>query len=173
MGASFIELDLDAADAEDARGYAKALDEDQQARQVAALATHIAEQDVVITTALIPGRPAPALITTEGVEGMKPGSVIIDLAAPNGGNCAVTVGGETVAHAGVSVLGPLDLAAEMPLHASEMYARTVAALIQDVATDDGTFPIDLDDEILQSAVVTHGGAIVNERVRALRQPADS
>lgn len=165
VGAAFIELDTEAADAEDARGYAKALDADEQARQVAALAAHVAEHDVVITTALIPGRPAPGLITREGVEGMKPGSVIVDLAAPNGGNCAATVPGETATHAGVTVLGPLDLAAEMPLHASEMYARTVAALIQEFATD-GAFPIDLDDEIQQSAVVTHGGEVVNARVRS-------
>ena len=168
VGAAFVELDLEAADAEDARGYAKALDEDQQARQVAALAAHVAEHDVVISTALIPGRPAPGLITAEGVEGMKPGSVIVDLAAPNGGNCAATVPGEDAEHAGVTILGPLDLAAEMPLHASEMYARTVAALVQEFATDDGTFAVDLSDEILQSAVVTHGGAIVNARVRAAR-----
>ncbi|PAP75527.1 NAD(P) transhydrogenase subunit alpha [Rubrivirga marina] len=172
VGARFVELDLEAGDAEDARGYAKALDEDQQARQVAALATHIAEHDVVITTALIPGRPAPSLITTEGVEGMAPGSVIVDLAAPNGGNCAATLPGETAEHAGVSILGPLDLAAEMPLHASEMYARTVAALIQEFATD-GVFRVDLDDEIQQSAVVTHGGAIVNVRVRSARGLAEA
>ena len=167
VGAAFIELDTEATDAEDARGYAKALDADEQARQVAALATHIAEHDVVVTTALIPGRPAPSLITTEGVERMKPGSVIVDLAAPNGGNCAMTVPGEPTTHAGVTILGPLDLAAEMPLHASEMYARTVAALIQEFAAD-GAFRIDLDDEIQQSAVVTHSGQIVNARVRSAR-----
>lgn len=172
VGATFIELDLGAADAEDARGYAKALAEDEQARQVEALAAHVAEYDVVITTALIPGRPAPGLITEAGLEAMRPGSVIVDLAAPNGGNCAATVGGETVEHAGVTVLGPLDLASEMPLHASEMYARTVAALVEEFA-EDGAFRIDLEDEIQQSAVVTHAGEIVNARVRTLLSPADS
>jgi NAD(P) transhydrogenase subunit alpha len=172
VGASFVELDLGAADAEDARGYARALSTDDQARQVEALAAHVAEHDVVISTALIPGRPAPVLITRAGVEAMRPGSVVVDLAAPNGGNCAVTEPGETTVHAGVTVLGPLDLAAEMPLHASEMYGRTVIALVQEFLTDDGTFGLDLDDEILSEAVVTHGGAVVNERVRALLAPAD-
>ncbi len=180
VGAAFVTLDLDTAGAEDAGGYAKALDADQQARQVEALAAHVAENTVVITTALIPGRPAPVLLTEAGVEGMKPGSVIVDLAAPNGGNCALTQPGEEVTHAGVTILGPLDLAAGMPLHASEMYARTVAALVQEFLTDEGTFWIDLDDEILSGAVVAHGGAVVHERVRSLltpepapRQPTDS
>lgn len=172
VGAAFIELDLGADDAEDARGYAKALADDDQARQIAALAEQVAEYDVVITTALIPGRPAPLLISDAGVEAMRPGSVIIDLAAPNGGNCSVTRPGAPHRHGDVTVLGPLDLAAEMPLHASEMYARTVAALIQEFHAD-GMFRIDLDDEILQSAVVTHGGAVVNERVAALLSPAES
>lgn len=171
VGASFVELDLETKDAEDAGGYAKALAEDEQARQVAALAKHVAEHDVVITTAQIPGRPAPLLITEAGVEGMKPGSVIVDLAAANGGNCAVTVPDEAVTHAGVTVLGPSDLASEMPLHASEMYARTVAALIQEFVDDDGALALDLDDEILQSAVVTHRSEVVNDRVRSLLSPA--
>lgn len=167
VGASFVELDLGGADAEDAGGYARALDADQQARQVEALADHVADHDVVITTALVPGRPAPLLVTRGGVERMRPGSVVVDLAAHNGGNCAVTEPGGVAVHAGVTVLGPLDLAADMPLHASEMYARTVAALVQEFAADDGTFAVNLDDEILSSAVVAHGGAVVNDRVRAL------
>ena len=171
VGARFVELDLGAGDAEDARGYARALDADEQARQVEALAAHVAEHDVLVTTALIPGRPAPVLVTRAGVEAMRPGSVIVDLAAPNGGNCALTQPGEETTHAGVLILGPLDLASEMPLHASEMYARTVAALVQEFAGEDGTFRLDLDDEILSEAVVAHGGAVVNERVRALLAPA--
>ena len=173
VGTTFIDLDLEAGDAEDARGYAKALDADQQARQVEALAKQVAEYDIVITTALIPGRPAPVLLTQAGVEGMRPGSVIVDLAAPNGGNCALTQLDREVVHAGVRILGPPDLATGMPLHASEMYARTVSALIQEFLADDGTFRVDLQDEILSGAVVTHGGAVVNERVRTLLQPADS
>jgi NAD(P) transhydrogenase subunit alpha len=124
----------------------------------------VAAHDVVITTALIPGRPAPRLIEREGVEAMKPGSVIVDLAAANGGNCAVTEPDARVLHAGVQVFGPTNLPAGMPFHASQMYARTVTALILDYLTDDG-FRLDLDDDILKEAVVTHGGAIVNERVK--------
>ena len=164
VGARFVELALETGDAEDRRGYAKALAEEQQARQVALLAEHVAAHDVVISTALIPGRPAPRLIEREGVEAMKPGSVIVDLAAANGGNCALTQPDARVVHAGVQILGPTNLPAGMPTHASQMYARTVAAFILDYLTEDG-FRLDLDEEILREAVVTHGGAVVNERVK--------
>ena len=167
VGATFVELDLQTEDAEDARGYARALTEDDQARQVEALATHVAEHDVVISTALIPGRAAPRLITTRGVEGMRPGSVIVDLAAANGGNCELTRPDEAVTHRGVTVLGPTNLPSTMPLHASEMYGRTVAAFIQEFLTDDGELVLDPQDDIVQSAVLTRDGAIVNERVRQL------
>ena len=163
VGAQFIELELDTADSEDKGGYAKALAEDKQKRQIELLAQHIAEQDVVITTALIPGRPAPLLITRQGVEGMKPGSVIVDLAAPNGGNCELTKAGENITHQGVQVLGPLNLPSGMPLHASQMYARTVAALIMEYLGEDG-FALNFDDEIVQGSVVTRGGEVTNERV---------
>ncbi|GAB5534451.1 MAG: Re/Si-specific NAD(P)(+) transhydrogenase subunit alpha [Rubricoccaceae bacterium] len=167
VGATFVELDLETADAEDARGYAKALTEDDQARQVEALAAHVAEHDVVISTALIPGRTAPQLITGRGVEGMRPGSVIVDLAAANGGNCEVTQPNENVTHAGVTVLGPTNLPSTMPFHASEMYGGTVAAFIQEFLSDDGELVLDPDDDIVQSAVLTRDGAIVNDRVRGL------
>ena len=173
VGAEFVELDLGAGDAEDAGGYAKALTEDQLVRQRAQLADLVASVDVVITTALIPGRPAPLLLTEDAVAAMPPGSVIVDLAAPNGGNCAATVPGETTEVSGVSILAPLDLAAEMPLHASDMYGRTVAALVLDFLTDDGAFRVDLEDEILAGAVVTHGGAVVHPRVLSLLPEADS
>lgn len=167
VGASFIDLDLATNDAEDARGYAKALTADDQERQVQALATHLAEYDVVITTALIPGRAAPRLIMAEGVERMRPGSVIVDLAAANGGNCELARPDETATHAGVSILGPTNLPATVPLHASEMYGRTVAAFIQEFLTDDGELVLDPADDIVQSAVLTRDGAIVNDRVRQL------
>ena len=170
VGAAFVELELDTADSEDRGGYAKALAEDQQKRQIELLAEHIAEQDVVITTALIPGRPAPLLITKEGVEGMRPGSVIVDLAAPNGGNCALTRAGEDVTHNGVTILGPMNLPSGMPLHASQMYARTVAALITEYLGEDG-FALNFDDEIVQGAVVAHGGEVTNERVKGKLQEA--
>ena len=165
VGAAFVELDLETADAEDARGYARALTAGDQARQVEALAAHVAAHDVVVSTALIPGRPAPRLVTAAGVEAMRPGSVVVDLAAANGGNCEVTRPDETIVHAGVTVLGPTNLPATMPLHASEMYGRTVAAFVQEFLTDDGTLVLDPDDDIVRSAVLTRGGAIVNERIR--------
>ena len=170
VGAAFVELDLGTGDAEDARGYARALGEDAQARQRAALATLAGAYDVVITTALIPGRPSPLLLTDDALAAMAPGSVVIDLAAANGGNCEASVAGDTVVQDGVRVLAPLDLAATMPLHASEMYARTVATLVGAFVAD-GEWAPDLDDEILQSAVVTCGGAIVNARVLSLLDPA--
>jgi NAD(P) transhydrogenase subunit alpha len=164
VGAKFIVLELDTADSEDARGYAKALAEDQQARQVELLARHVAEHDVVITTALIPGRPAPRLIEAAGIEGMAPGSVIVDLAASNGGNTAVTRQDEVVTHRGVRVAGPTNLPAGMPHHASQMYSKTIQNLLEEFLVD-GSFSLNLEDDILAAAVVTHAGAVVNERVR--------
>ena len=166
VGATFVELELDTRDAEDQGGYAKALAEDEQARQVELLARHVARADVVISTALIPGRPAPVLITEAGIAGMASGSVIIDLAAQGGGNCALTQPDECVERGGVQILGPTNLAATMPLHASQMYARTLAALVTEF-TADGAFAPDFDDEIAQSACVTRGGEVTNERVRGL------
>jgi len=170
VGAKFVELELDTSDAEDKGGYAKALGKNDQARQVELLARYVAKADVVISTALIPGRPAPVLITETGVEGMQPGSVILDLAAANGGNCAVTKADERVVHGGVQVFGPTNLPATMPLHASQMYARTLGALVTEF-TDEGAFSPDFDDEILQGACVTHSGEVVHERVRGLLTPS--
>ena len=167
VGATFVVLDTAAADAETAGGYARALTDAEQAAQTAALERHIAEANVLITTALIPGRAAPRLVTAAGVAAMAPGSVIVDLAAPGGGNVEGTVPGETVVTAGgVSILAPLDLATGMPRHASEMYARTVEALVSAYARD-GAFALDLSDEILAGAVVATGGRVVNARVAAL------
>ncbi len=170
VGAKFVELELDTSDAEDRGGYAKALAEDQQARQVELLARHVAKADAVISTALIPGRAAPVLLTESGVEAMASGSVVIDLAAANGGNCALTRADERVVHAGVQVLGPTNLPASMPLHASQMYARTLAALVAEF-TAEGAFAPDFADEIVQGACVAHGGAVVHERVRGLLAPS--
>lgn len=169
VGAAFVELP-GAADAEDAGGYARALTDEEQAAQVAALADVIAGYDAVISTALVPGRPAPRLISRAAVEAMAPGSVVVDLAASGGGNCELTVPGETVEHGGVTILGPRDLAAEMPRHASEMYARTVANLVADLARD-GSLVVDLENDVFGPAVVTHGGAVVHPRVLALLDPA--
>jgi H+-translocating NAD(P) transhydrogenase subunit alpha len=166
VGASFVELALDTAGSEDAGGYAKALAEDQQARQVELLSDHFVKADVVISTALIPGRPAPVLITQQGIERMQPGSVVIDLAAPNGGNCTLTRPDEIVHHAGVTIVGPTNLAAEMPMHASQMYARTVMSLITEFIKD-GVFLTSFEDDIFKSVCLTYGGEVVNERVRGM------
>jgi NAD(P) transhydrogenase subunit alpha len=166
LGATFVELALETRETQDAGGYAKALNEEKQRRQTELLVPHIAKADVVVTTALIPGRPAPLLITEEAVDAMVPGSVIIDLAAPNGGNCACTAPGAITIHNGVRIEGPLNLATEMPVHASQLYARTVRAMILEFTGDDG-FVSNFDDEIFKGACVCHNGDVVNERIKPL------
>lgn len=166
LGARFVEIELETAEAAESSGYAKELAEEKQRRQVELLAPIIAKADVVITTALIPGRPAPLLISEDAVKQMADGSVIIDLAAPNGGNCASTQKGKTVVAHGVQIIGPLNLAAELPLHASQMFARTVTAMITEF-TKEGAFSVDFGDDIFQAVCVTHDGAVVNERVKSL------
>jgi NAD(P) transhydrogenase subunit alpha len=166
LGAQFVELELEVEGMQDAGGYAKALMEEKARRQTELLVPHIAQSDVVITTALIPGRQAPTLITQEAVEAMTPGSVIIDTAAPDGGNCVLTTPGETTIHHGVQIVGPLNLPATMPVHASQLYARTVTAMILEFAGDEG-FKTDFEDEIFKGACVAHGGEVVHERVKGL------
>ncbi len=163
LGATFVELDLGGGDAQDAGGYARALADDQAERQVRALALHVAKADVVITTALIPGRKAPLLVSQEAVAAMAPGSVVVDLAAPGGGNCALTQVGETVVSGGVSILGPANVTAEMPVHSSLVLGRTLAALVGLIATPDG-LALDLEDDIVQGALVARDGAVVHPRV---------
>jgi NAD(P) transhydrogenase subunit alpha len=170
LGARFVELALDTAGAEGGGGYAAALDEERQRRQVELLAEHVAQSDVVISTALIPGRRAPLLVSGDGVRRMAPGSVVVDLAAPNGGNCELTIPGDIAVVEGVRIFGPLNLAAEMPVHASQMYARTLAALITEFVKDGAWAPFE-EDDIYRSACVTRGGEIVNDRVRGMVQPA--
>ena len=166
LGAKFVELELDTAGAAGSGGYAKALDEDKQKRQIELLVPHLAESDVIITTALIPGKKAPVLIVEEAVKQMAAGSVIVDLAAPNGGNCEVTVPGETVSRHGVTIHGTLNLPSEMAVHASAMYSRTLSAFISEFVVD-GALNLDFEDEIIKGACVTHGGEVVNERVASL------
>ncbi|CAN5514190.1 Re/Si-specific NAD(P)(+) transhydrogenase subunit alpha [soil metagenome] len=167
VGAKFLDLELGTGDAEDARGYAKALAEDQQARQIAALAERLTDFDVVISTALIPGRPAPILIDQTGVENMPSGSVIVDLAAANGGNCVLTRADETVTHGGVTILGPTNLPAGMAMHASQLYARTVLAMIEELTGGkaEAAPTLDFNNPVVKESVVTHAGEIVNPRVR--------
>src|SRR6476660_3300 len=128
LGATFVELALDVEEGEDARGYARELTEAQVAQQQALVAKTVSESDVVITTALVPGRPAPRLVTADGVASMRPGSVIVDLAAEAGGNCELTVPGEVAVREGVTIVGTLNLPSTMPLHASQMYARNITNL---------------------------------------------
>jgi proton-translocating NAD(P)+ transhydrogenase subunit alpha len=161
LGARFLELELE-ADAEGTGGYAKALDEDQQRRQQEAMAEAAGKFDIVITTALIPGRPAPLLLIEKAVENMKPGSVVVDLAAVAGGNCELTEPGQTVERHDVKILGPLDLAAEMPTHASQLYARNVQSLLDLMVGDEGALELNWEDEVIAGACITRDGEIVHE-----------
>jgi NAD(P) transhydrogenase subunit alpha len=154
LGAKFVSLELESHDAEDAGGYAKALSADHLRREMALIAKHVASADVVITTAQIPGRPAPVLITQEMVGAMRPGSVIVDLAADSGGNCEASRPGRTEVVHGVTIMAPLNLPSELAFHASQMYARNVTSLVELLAPK-GALSIDMNDEIVRGACVTH------------------
>jgi NAD(P) transhydrogenase subunit alpha len=168
LGAKFVAVAVDAAQAEDKGGYAKALGEDFYRKQRELLTEVVRQQDVVITTAAVPGKRAPILITAEMVAGMGPGSVIVDLAAERGGNCELTQPGSTVVEAGVTIMGPLNVPSSVPFHASQMYSRNIATFLRHLIHD-GAVKIDLTDEITRETLVTHAGAIVNARVRDLEQ----
>ena len=157
LGAKFLQLEI-AEQAETAGGYAKQLSEETHRRELAFIAQHVKDADVVITTAAIPGKRAPILITADAVRGMKPGAVIVDLAAETGGNCEVTEPGKDVRRDGVLVLGPLNLPSTVPLHASQMYARNVASFLLHVVQD-GRLNLDFSDEIIRETCVTHAGEI--------------
>ncbi|MDH3211169.1 MAG: Re/Si-specific NAD(P)(+) transhydrogenase subunit alpha [Myxococcales bacterium] len=165
LGARFVELDLDTADAEGAGGYAKAQDEAFYARQRELLGKRVAAADVVITTALVPGQRAPLLIDEAAVGAMRPGSVIVDLAAEQGGNCAGTQPDRTVSVGGVSIIGATNLPSEIPANSSQMYAKVVVTFLKHLMSD-GQLVLDLEDEITSGALLTHEGKIVNEAVRA-------
>jgi NAD(P) transhydrogenase subunit alpha len=151
IGARFVDLGLEAL--EGAGGYAREMAEERASKQRALLTPYVGASDVVISTAAVPGRAAPLLITREMVETMRPGSVIVDLAAESGGNCELSVAGQTINHGGVLVWGAKDVASSMPLHASQLYARNVSNLLL-LMTDDGRVEPDWDDEIVSSACVT-------------------
>jgi NAD(P) transhydrogenase subunit alpha len=153
LGGKFVELPVETTGAEDKGGYAKELGEDFYRKQRELMAKQVAESDVVITTAAIPGRPAPKLIPASAVEAMRPGSVIVDLAAETGGNCELTQPGEEIDHGGVTIVGRLNLASEMAVHASQLYARNVQALLDHLAPE-GQLVLDFDDEITAGACVT-------------------
>ncbi|MBX3027817.1 Re/Si-specific NAD(P)(+) transhydrogenase subunit alpha [bacterium] len=165
LGAKFLAFDLGVSDAEDRGGYAKALSADASRKQQEMLAEKTKDFDVVITTAMVPGKRAPRLITKETVAAMRPGSVIVDLAAESGGNCELTTAGEVVVAHGVSIHGPVNLPASMPVHASQLYARNVTELLN-AFVKNGALAIDLADEVIAGACVTHAGEVVNEAVKA-------
>jgi NAD(P) transhydrogenase subunit alpha len=167
LGAKFVVLDIDTGQSEDKGGYAKAQTEEFYRRQRELLTEVIREQDVVITTAAVPGKKAPILITTEMASALAPGSVIVDIAAERGGNCELTRPGETVVHNGISILGPLNLASSAPFHASQMYSSNVASFLKLMLTKDGTLNINRDDEIIRETLVTYGNEVVHPRVAEL------
>jgi NAD(P) transhydrogenase subunit alpha len=164
LGGRFVELPIEATDAQDAGGYARAQSEDFYSRQRELLGRVVAESDVVITAAVIPGQKSPVLVTREMVARMAPGSVIVDLASERGGNCELTRPGEVVVEHGVTIIGWINLASRVPYHASQMYARNISAFLLHLVKD-GKLQLNLEDEIIRSTLVTRNGEIVNPRVR--------
>jgi NAD(P) transhydrogenase subunit alpha len=171
LGARFVEMELDTRNSEDKGGYAKAQDESFYQRQREMMLRVVAATDVVITTALIPGKKAPILVTQEMVEAMAPGSVVVDLAAERGGNCALTKPDETVIHNGVTIIGPSNPPALVPYHASQMYAKNITTFLSHLLGKDGAkkaaLELDLNDEITRETLLTKDGDVVHARVREL------
>jgi H+-translocating NAD(P) transhydrogenase subunit alpha len=166
LGGRFVELPIEAKDAQDASGYARAQDEEFYRKQRELLGQVVSESDVVITTAVIPGKKAPVLVTGEMVQKMVPGSVIVDLAAERGGNCELTHPGEIAAEHGVTIIGLFNLASTVPHHASQMYAKNVTTFLLHVVKD-GKLRLDTQDEIIRDTLLTGDGEIVNKRLREL------
>ena len=166
LGGKFVELDISTGDAETKGGYAREMDDDFYRRQQEAMKKVVADCNIVITTAAIPGRKAPVLVTTDMVDAMAPGSVIVDLAAERGGNCEVTVSGQTIVHNGVTVVGPENLASDIPVHASEMFSRNVLTFLQGMIKE-GQLNIDLQDEVLRDTLMTRDGEVCHPRIRDL------
>jgi H+-translocating NAD(P) transhydrogenase subunit alpha len=164
LGARFVELPIEAKNAQDARGYATAQDEAFYAKQRELIGRVVAENDVVITTAVVPGKKAPTLVTAEMVRGMVPGSVIVDLAAERGGNCELTRAEETINVNGVTIIGKINLASSVPYHASALYARNLTAFLVHLIKD-GKLNLNLADEITRETLLTRGGEVANARVR--------
>jgi NAD(P) transhydrogenase subunit alpha len=171
LGAKFVELPLETTGAQDAGGYAKQMDEAFLTRQREMMTRVVAASDAVITTAAVPGKKAPILVTADMVRGMRPGSVVVDVGAEQGGNCELTRPGETVAVGGVTVLGPVNLAASVPSHASQMHARNVAAFLA-LLVKGGSLSFDREDPIVKETLVAEGGEVLPPRLReALGLPA--
>ena len=170
VGARFVELELDTADSEGSGGYAQAMDEQFYAKQREMMARVVSENDVVITTAAVPGKPAPVLVTEDMIKSMRPGSVVIDLAAERGGNCEITEPGRTVVKHGVTLVGEVNLPSTVPFHASQMYSNNIVNFLK-LMINDGALDVGIDDDIVQGATVTRDGEIVNEQVSALLSEA--
>ena len=165
LGATFIELDLDTHEAEDTGGYAKELAEEHIRKEKELIHERAKMADVIVTTALIPGRRAPVLVTADTVEAMKPGSVIVDLAGEQGGNCELTEPGKTIEKHGVTIISPLHIASELAYHSSQMYAKNVAALIA-LLTKEGALNLDMSDDIIAAVTVTRDNEVKNESIRS-------
>ena len=163
LGAKFVVLNIEAGGAEDKGGYAKAMGEEFYRKQRELLTEVLREQDVVVTTAAVPGQKAPILVTAEMASAMQPGSVIVDMAAERGGNCELTHPGQTVMHQGISILGPLNLPSTIPYHASQMYGSNLTSFLK-LMVKKGEFTVDRQDEIIRETLVTHGNEVVNARV---------
>ena len=168
LGARFVEIPLETGEAEKAGGYAKAQDESFYRRQQELLTEVIGESDVVITAAVVPGRKAPVLVTETMVEQMAAGSVIVDLAAEQGGNCALSSAGESVVQHGVTIMSPINIASTVPFHASQLYAKNLSTFLL-YLTKDGQLRLDRDDPIIGDTLITHEGEIVNQRIREFLQ----
>ncbi|MHC4065398.1 MAG: Re/Si-specific NAD(P)(+) transhydrogenase subunit alpha [Planctomycetota bacterium] len=166
LGAKFVEMDLETGEAEDKDGYAKELGEDFYHKQRELMTRVVAQNDVVITTAAVPGKKSPVLVTAEMVKGMAPGSVIVDLAAERGGNCELTRADDTVTEHGVTILGPTNLPSTVPYHASQMYAKNISTFLLHLVQDE-ELNIDTDDEITRETLVSRNGEVVHQRVREL------
>jgi NAD(P) transhydrogenase subunit alpha len=164
LGARFVELPIEVKDAQTAGGYARAQSEEFYRKQQELLATHAQQSDVVVTTALVPGSRAPLLVTEDAVRRMRPGSVIVDLAAEQGGNCALTEAGKTVVKYGVTIHGPVNLASSMAPQASQLYSRNVTAFILSMVKD-GALNVDPSDEVVRGTLVVQGGKVVHEPTR--------
>lgn len=166
LGGKFVELDLQTESSETKGGYAKEMGEDFYKKQREMMLKVVAESDVVITTAAIPGKKSPILVTKEMVEGMQPGSVIIDLAAERGGNCELTQSGETINSNGVTIIGPLNIPSAIPYHASQMYSNNVMKFLLNMVKD-GNLNLNLEDEIIKETLIAKEGKVVNERILGL------
>ena len=166
LGAKFVELELESQDSEDKGGYAKEMGKEFLKKQQEMMLTVVFESDIVITTAAIPGKKAPILINEEAVNAMRPGSIVIDIAAERGGNCALTRVDELVKHQGVLILGPSNIPSSIPFHASQMYSKNISTFVLHMIKE-GKFTLDLEDEIVKGTLVTNEGAIVHERIREI------